>query len=107
MLRRRPEGGWQEYRRDEVTDRIRQISLGLLEVGIERGDRVAIMAHTGMDWAMADWAILLAGAVVGVAMMAIDRAGRRTAVPFGPFLALGCVVAIFVGQHFVDLVLAR
>jgi leader peptidase (prepilin peptidase)/N-methyltransferase len=49
----------------------------------------------------------LAGAVVGVAMMAIDRAGRRTAVPFGPFLALGCVVAIFVGQHFVDLVLAR
>lgn len=49
----------------------------------------------------------LAGAVVGVAMMALDRAGRRTAVPFGPFLALGTVVAIFVGQHFVDLVLAR
>jgi len=49
----------------------------------------------------------VAGAVVGVTMMAIDRAGRRTAVPFGPFLALGTVVAIFVGQHFVDLVLAR
>jgi leader peptidase (prepilin peptidase)/N-methyltransferase len=49
----------------------------------------------------------LAGAVVGVVMMALDRAGRRTAVPFGPFLALGTVVAIFVGQHFVDLVLAR
>jgi leader peptidase (prepilin peptidase)/N-methyltransferase len=48
-----------------------------------------------------------AGAVVGVAMMAFHRAGRRTAVPFGPFLALGTVVAIFVGQHFVDLVLAR
>jgi leader peptidase (prepilin peptidase)/N-methyltransferase len=49
----------------------------------------------------------VAGAVVGVAMMALARAGRRTAVPFGPFLALGTVVAIFVGQHFVDLVLAR
>ncbi len=49
----------------------------------------------------------IAGAVVGVAMMAADRAGRRTAVPFGPFLALGTIVAIFVGQHFVDLVLAR
>ncbi len=49
----------------------------------------------------------LAGAVVGVAMMMVDRAGRRTAVPFGPFLALGTIVAIFVGQHFVDLVLAR
>ena len=41
----------------------------------------------------------LAGAVVGVAMMAVKQAGRRTAVPFGPFLALGTVVAIFVGQH--------
>ena len=49
----------------------------------------------------------LAGAVVGVVLMVFDRAGRRTAVPFGPFLALGTVVAIFVGQHFVDLVLAR
>ena len=25
---------------------------------------MAIMAHTGMEWAMADWAVLLAGAVV-------------------------------------------
>jgi leader peptidase (prepilin peptidase)/N-methyltransferase len=49
----------------------------------------------------------IAGAVVGLVMMAFDRAGRHTAVPFGPFLALGTVVAIFVGQHFVDLVLAR
>jgi len=49
----------------------------------------------------------IAGAVVGVTMMAIDRAGRRTAVPFGPFLALGTVVAIFVGQPFVDVVMAR
>ena len=49
----------------------------------------------------------IAGAVVGVAMMAAKRAGRRTAVPFGPFMALGTVVAIFYGQQFVDLVLAR
>ena len=34
-----------------------------------------------------------AGAVVGVAMMAAGRAGRKTAVPFGPFLALGTIVA--------------
>lgn len=49
----------------------------------------------------------IAGAIVGVAMMAGNRAGRRSEVPFGPFLAVGTVVAVFVGQHFVDLVMAR
>jgi leader peptidase (prepilin peptidase) / N-methyltransferase len=49
----------------------------------------------------------LAGAVVGVAMMTGKLAGRRTALPFGPFLALGTIVGIFVGQHFVDIVLGR
>jgi leader peptidase (prepilin peptidase) / N-methyltransferase len=49
----------------------------------------------------------IAGAVVGVAMMVGNKAGRRTAIPFGPFLALGTVVAIFYGQQFVDVVLAR
>ena len=46
----------------------------------------------------------VAGAVVGVAMMALDRAGRRTAVPFGPFLAVGTIVAVFCGQWFIDLI---
>jgi long-chain acyl-CoA synthetase len=64
MLRRLPAGSWREYRRDEVTDRIRHISIGLQALGIERGDRVAIMADTGMDWALADWATITAGAVV-------------------------------------------
>jgi leader peptidase (prepilin peptidase)/N-methyltransferase len=49
----------------------------------------------------------IAGAVVSVALMATSRAGRRTAVPFGPFLALGTVVAVFLGQPFVDAVLQR
>jgi leader peptidase (prepilin peptidase)/N-methyltransferase len=36
----------------------------------------------------------LFGAVVGIALMLAGRAGRKTAVPFGPFMALGCVVTI-------------
>jgi leader peptidase (prepilin peptidase)/N-methyltransferase len=46
----------------------------------------------------------LIGAVVGVVMMATSKAGRKTALPFGPFLAAGTVLAIFVGQDFVDLI---
>jgi leader peptidase (prepilin peptidase)/N-methyltransferase len=49
----------------------------------------------------------LLGAVVGVALMAIGKAGRKTAVPFGPFLAVGTVAAIWVGQPGIDVILHR
>jgi leader peptidase (prepilin peptidase)/N-methyltransferase len=48
---------------------------------------------------------LLSGVVVGVVVIARkgQREGRKTAVPFGPFLALGALVAVFAGQAMVDL----
>ena len=46
----------------------------------------------------------LIGAVVGVVAMAVGSAGRKTALPFGPFLALGTVLAIFIGPEIVDLI---
>jgi leader peptidase (prepilin peptidase)/N-methyltransferase len=46
---------------------------------------------------------LLAGALVGAMVIARKgaRVGRKTAVPFGPFLALGAVVAVFAGDPLV------
>lgn len=49
----------------------------------------------------------LLGAIVGVAMMAIGKGGRKTALPFGPFLAAGTVIAVFVGQSIVDVLWHR
>lgn len=48
---------------------------------------------------------LLSGVLVGAVIIARKgaHAGRKTAVPFGPFLALGGILAIFVGQPIVDL----
>jgi len=48
---------------------------------------------------------LLAGVGVGAVVIAQRgaQAGRKTAVPFGPFLAVGALTAIFVGQQLVDL----
>jgi leader peptidase (prepilin peptidase) / N-methyltransferase len=47
---------------------------------------------------------LLSGTAVGALIIARKgaRAGRKTAVPFGPFLALGAIVAVFAGQPLVD-----
>ncbi|HEV2770433.1 MAG TPA: prepilin peptidase [Solirubrobacteraceae bacterium] len=47
---------------------------------------------------------LIAGTVVGVAIMARRGVaqGRKTAVPFGPFLVLGSLVGLFAGEAIVD-----
>lgn len=47
------------------------------------------------------------GAVVGVAVMVATGGDRKTAVPFGPFMAAGALLAVFIGQDLVDLVMAR
>jgi leader peptidase (prepilin peptidase)/N-methyltransferase len=48
---------------------------------------------------------LLAGVLLGAAIIARKgaREGRKTAVPFGPFLALGAVVAVYAGGPLIDL----
>lgn len=48
----------------------------------------------------------LIGAIVGVAVMVIGGGGRKTAVPFGPFLAAGTVIAIVCGRSILDAYLA-
>jgi leader peptidase (prepilin peptidase)/N-methyltransferase len=47
---------------------------------------------------------LVAGTLIGALIMARKgvHEGRKTAVPFGPFLALGGVVALFAGDAMVD-----
>lgn len=46
---------------------------------------------------------LVAGSVVGLALIAREGASaRKTAIPFGPFLALGALVALLAGNQLVD-----
>lgn len=44
----------------------------------------------------------LLGAVVGVLLMVFSGAGRKTKVPFGPFMIAGAVLTILVGQVVID-----
>ena len=58
----------------------------------------------GREVAAALFIGLLAGVVAGVVILRRKgaREGRKTMVPFGPFLALGGVVAVLVGEALVD-----
>ncbi|MBI2058697.1 MAG: prepilin peptidase [Nitrospirae bacterium] len=42
----------------------------------------------------------LMGSLVGVALMILKKADRKTAIPFGPFLALGALTYLFFGDVF-------
>jgi leader peptidase (prepilin peptidase) / N-methyltransferase len=44
----------------------------------------------------------LIGAVAGVGLMIAGKAGRKTQVPFGPFMALGAIVATLYGGPLLD-----
>jgi leader peptidase (prepilin peptidase)/N-methyltransferase len=51
-------------------------------------------------------AALLVGSIVGVALIARHgAAARKMAIPFGPFLALGGVIGMLVGDQLLDLYL--
>jgi leader peptidase (prepilin peptidase) / N-methyltransferase len=42
----------------------------------------------------------LLGALVGVALIVLGRATRKSSIPFGPFLASGCEIAVLTGPFF-------
>lgn len=60
----------------------------------------------GRSVAPAIFIALLAGSVVGLALIARHGArGRKMAIPFGPFLALGGLVGMLAGNELIDLYL--
>ncbi len=56
-------GTWQAITHRDAERRARHLALGLRELGIQAGDRVAILSETRVEWALADFACLCAQAV--------------------------------------------
>ena len=50
-------------------------------------------------WSVALFLGFLFGGVFGVALIVARRGGRKTAVPFGPFMLVGALVAVLAGQE--------
>ncbi|MEX2289871.1 MAG: prepilin peptidase, partial [Mycobacteriales bacterium] len=82
--------------------------------GMGFGD-VKLSGILGLYTAWLGWGVLAVGlflgfflgGVFGIALMALRKGDRKTAVPFGPFMLLGALIAILVGpelaQGYLDL----
>jgi long-chain acyl-CoA synthetase len=55
---------WVDRSFAECGEIVRSLSLGLIDLGVEKGDKVSILANTRPEWTYADFAALSAGATV-------------------------------------------
>jgi long-chain acyl-CoA synthetase len=63
LRRRRQPLKWSVISWTELGEQVRAAAAGLLAIGVEPGDRVAMVATTRVEWTIIDYAILAIGAV--------------------------------------------
>ncbi|MCL5023818.1 MAG: prepilin peptidase [Nitrospirae bacterium] len=86
--------------------------IAVLSRGGMGGGDIKMMAMVGafLGWKailLTTFAGSLLGSVIGVFLMIFKGKGRKTKIPFGPFLAAGAVVSLFFGQEIAALYLHR
>ena len=63
-LRHKVDGEWVEVSYRQLEGTVRELALGLVDLGIEPGDRVSILSHTRPEWTYACFATFAVGAIV-------------------------------------------
>jgi len=58
------DGEWVRRSFREIEATVRDLSLGLIDLGVQKGDKVSILANTRLEWTFVDFAALSAGAIV-------------------------------------------
>jgi len=53
---------WVDVTYDQLGTTVREVALGLVDLGIEKGDKVSILSHTRPEWTYANFGILASGA---------------------------------------------
>ena len=69
------EDGWREVSWPEAGERVEALKSALLARGVRRGDVVAVLSRTRLEWILLDWAIMSVGAVV-VGLYPTNTAGE-------------------------------
>lgn len=68
----------------------------------------ALTGYFGWEWVIvATFTAFICGSLVGVALMALRRAGRKSELPFGPFMLVGLYVSLVATEWFFNLYLAQ
>jgi long-chain acyl-CoA synthetase len=57
-------GAWHDVSYGQLADIVQEIGLGLIDLGVEPGERLCILANTRPEWSYVDMAATAAGAVV-------------------------------------------
>ena len=63
-IRHKRDGEWHDVSYAELGEIVSEVGRGLIDLGIEPGDRVAILCTTRPEWTYADFGITTTGAVV-------------------------------------------
>jgi long-chain acyl-CoA synthetase len=63
-VRHKVDGDWRDVTFAEIGEVVREIALGLIDLGIEPGERVSLLCNTRPEWTYCDFAITSTGAVV-------------------------------------------
>jgi len=63
-IRFKQDGAWVSLSFEQVRDTVRSLALGLIDLGVGKGDKVSILGNTRPEWTYFDFAALSIGAVV-------------------------------------------
>jgi long-chain acyl-CoA synthetase len=58
VMRRKIDGRWQDLPFDQLLARVHHLAVGLRELGLQPGDRMAILSENRPEWAVVDYACL-------------------------------------------------
>jgi long-chain acyl-CoA synthetase len=63
-LRHKVGDEWKDLSYSEFGDTVKEVALGLIDLGLQPGDKISILAHTRPEWSHACFGILSAGATL-------------------------------------------
>ena len=103
FLSKKIDGAWKPLSWAQSRDIVASLSAALIDLGIKRGDRVALVSENRPEWCLADLAIMAAGAITVPAYTTntqadhahiLGNSGARAVIVSGPKLAATLLPAV-------------